>query len=1684
MGCTVSFTCCEEEEEDTPDRPDHQSEASLAAKGKRTRGRKTRKKGERRKLLKPEEAEAPNAHTFKAKSFKRPRVCGACRQPLGQQGLCCRVCKYICHKKCESKVAAACSTPVNYELSSSLDIPSKHVNPTALVTSNPEGFSNTRRKPSQPCSWSVELNMEPGQELDLTYITERIIAVSYPPGGSQLTYHQQLREVAHMLKSKHADNYLILNLSERRHDIEKLNPQVKDFGWPDLHAPPLDILCSLCKAMDSWLNADPQHVVVIHCKGNKGRTGVVVASYMYYNSICASAHQALDRYAMKKFYDDKVAAVSQPSQKRYVTYFSELLSGKTKVNNMPLFLHHIVVQGLPNFEANGGCRPFLKIYQAMQPLYTSGVYNITTEHSNSFCITIEPGLPLKGDILVKCYHKKYRSATRDEVFRAQFHTCVVQDFSPLALGKEELDAACRDERFPENGKVEFIFSPGPEKPPGSDMYQNDPELSVDYNTSDPLIRWDSYETFNVHREDSVEEVPHTEGPVDGSLYARVKKKGSTDSVPTAGNGLSVSTSGAAQHNRSMSTDSGNSTASTKTERTDDPHSHLHGAAATAAGGTAAGAGGAGEPAKRPARNGGGREESACGTAQASAALRVVPVQVHVNGGSAGTERETDILDDDDLASGGACGSGKAGEGAVSASAEDRVAARNRIVNVQPALVNGYAHDRRAGNIPGETVVMNAVNRSYSAAPVRNAHGNSGMGLYQEQTMKSSIVIRSPEPVPNQTVAFDQNSAYQHVGPAFQQQQQSMAERGGFYGHPAAEVTGDRIGAPAPQRTPQIPARSMSSRMAVQRTVSSWQSRSRPLTRQQSDVTYDRPVPGKAYEQELPPGQVLALGFPDLQAQADFEKSLLELNKLIQELDPTFKPLGPPPDGNCAIVNRPTTESTTDHRSPSNKSIVYNQAVNGNGYVQKPVEEYTENMRPSEDIIVQHTQTLAFASPTWNSAPEQGKPQEVVHNGRVAYAGGLCAAQQPGAPPPQPHQAEQQVGRTMAQRAGRDEKEGSEGARTPRSNSSLSYSLSPCSSPEPNSPTPTAAASSHTTTHSEGHAGGRPRSERAEVGSGGGTPVPGGREESVPPTPAFPVCPPTPYVNQGRCTPGMYGSPFTPGLHSYSPPEGGYGASPSLGSRLGMGAGGRPHLRNGSEAPLQKSNSVGAQSHNSQSYNSPGNVASPATGLTSPQGLSVNSQPRTFGKAPQAQAIGSAPNAGGILLQHHGSPTSNADGQVHQGHASVNHSAETYGHPQQNWQYRGSPVQHLWTPPTNSPVLGGNGQQQESSDHPVQQGSVEGALQQLQQQPALPEKRYPPGGDWVVSSPHYTLVNRESPSPLASGTPTMSCFSPSSTLPGTLHANFSRQSSVTSLPSDVSAETRAYVKFVQDTTKYWYKKDISRDQAIAVLKDSEPGSFIIRDSHSFRGAYGLAVKVAMPPPSVLQQTKKGDLANELVRHYLIESTPKGVRLKGCPNEPFFGSLSALVYQHSITPLALPCQLIIPDKDPMECSETDSSEANTANSASELLKQGAACNVLFLGSVEMESLTGPQAIAKAVGEVLEASAATPAATAVHFKVSAQGITLTDNQRKLFFRRHYPSITVTFCDLDPQERKWQNNGSNSANIFGFVAKKQASTTDNLCHLFAELEPEQPAGAIVNFVTKVMLGSQNVSTKPAPTP
>jgi hypothetical protein len=55
-------------------------------------------------------------------------------------------------------------------------------------------------------------------------------------------------------------------------------------------------------------------------------------------------------------------------------------------------------------------------------------------------------------------------------------------------------------------------------------------------------------------------------------------------------------------------------------------------------------------------------------------------------------------------------------------------------------------------------------------------------------------------------------------------------------------------------------------------------------------------------------------------------------------------------------------------------------------------------------------------------------------------------------------------------------------------------------------------------------------------------------------------------------------------------------------------------------------------------------------------------------------------------------------------------------------------------------------------------------------------------------------------------------------------------------------------------------------AIAFLKDQVPGSFVVRDSNSFPGAFGLALKVAHIPPNV--PTKGGNIKENYKSYYVL------------------------------------------------------------------------------------------------------------------------------------------------------------------------------------------------------------------------
>lgn len=100
---------------------------------------------------------------------------------------------------------------------------------------------------------------------------------------------------------------------------------------------------------------------------------------------------------------------------RYIKYFSGLLSGSLRISQSPLYLTHLTVLGVPLFEPTG-CRAFLKVYEGLNPVYTSDLYSVT--NAREFTVNLG-GLRLRGDILVKCYHRVYSKQSREVMFSLQ-----------------------------------------------------------------------------------------------------------------------------------------------------------------------------------------------------------------------------------------------------------------------------------------------------------------------------------------------------------------------------------------------------------------------------------------------------------------------------------------------------------------------------------------------------------------------------------------------------------------------------------------------------------------------------------------------------------------------------------------------------------------------------------------------------------------------------------------------------------------------------------------------------------------------------------------------------------------------------------------------------------------------------------------------------------------------------------------------------------------------------------------------------------------------------------------------------------------------------------------------------------------------------------------------------------------
>uniref|UniRef100_A0A453Z0E5 Tensin n=1 Tax=Anopheles gambiae TaxID=7165 RepID=A0A453Z0E5_ANOGA len=1583
----------------------------------------------------------------------------------------------------------------------------------------------------------ARIDEEPAaQSLQLNYVTERILASTLParrlqngsssphaPNGTPPVDEHE-RELINMLEQKHKQNYRILDLEARLVNIT------------------LEKLCELCKYIDSWLGSGKEKIVVLQDREDKHRLGTAIAAYLQYQKICgsnipqASGHSKnslspggtdngrrtptwldLDIYSMQKFLETVAGPLRIPSHRRYIQYFSGLLSGVIKLNSSSFFLKAIRVESPPclHYRAitvNSEWRSFIKIFEGVRCLFTSDIYviPITTRH---FIYEIKHPLRLRGDILVRCYqiipNNNKATYEKELIASVQFHTCAITE-KEVQFTKGDVDFACEDERFSAEHRMTFCFDTVPNERPMILVFQ------------DPLVRiepiaenGDLLETINE------DESGHTQGPLDGSLYATILK---SPKSPTATTHLiSPPAEFSNGSSKSLLLLNGNGPPPPVPERSKTPNSIYLSQNGTPRS-TPVPFALAPPPAASPAFG----DRSVRAVSSASNSVSVNSSYSSYQSASPGVATVPD---------GGSPGATLATPGGTKArppsaqQVDGRESVRSPLtVSMDSGISSSGPVNRR---VQGSSVSPSSF-PSPQASPQDDRH--------RELDDLLSDMMLTVQGIPDVGQKADQTDHHQSQQP--QQQQQHQHHHHHHHHHHQnpndhfVNTNTDTIkrshSAQLPQRedarsrtpltavsdySPATAAAAAAAAAAKERELLMYETSSTTTTLTPppsesgretpllSGPSYAAAAAGTIRERELqninnnnltPAERELIMSVQRHQHQSlayprPARSTTGASERFTSDDDDDLLVHGG--TGSVAQIpyharedSRPFTYGNipatgTPQQPPAATMLKMQSGLSSPSMVRKalgtptasrktagtlPRNDFEEMLRERREKVLSEKYTIGDQSPGGGMMVSDTINNNSSGDGRWTYqqhhtvktvttqGGGGGAGTTNGYPAHEPLKRSNTMDGSFGRQFSNEGISGQswlqlqqqklrarrEQQRREHSNS-FSYNYG--------SPAfPTAGENAYSTTHRRSQTLSPVRNERnyhtltttrthsterpfvavqrahdnAKLQTIGNAPL------------SILNASPHGHIAQAQTAPSS-STPSPSAVSSPSPVPTANGNTTTTSSS-------------------STNNTSVSITHHHQTVNGGG---SPVNGHATPQPQHrhVNGNGAHYQQQQQQQQLNNSLNGSSGLLS-----------LAEQDHSTPKHGQVRLAREESFSSYRSE------TEPDNSPM--GGSPRPETPAFPVTPRTPYG-LSNGTSSPALPPKsptsqrRY--NSAWSLRSQKSSVSTYDVSKDLFSGNQqrTQELVNQNETLSCYTSRRNSTTSNANSEPQEVAPQ---FVKFARDSSKYWYKPNISREEAIALLRNAAPGTFIVRDSTTFANAYGLVVKVNHPPPGV-QYT--GPNSEELVRHFLVEPTIRGVRLKGCANEPVFTSLSALVYQHSITPLALPCRLIIPDMDLQQMEHQTPAQQ-------QLLQQGAACNVLYLFTCDTESLTGPQAIRKAVSSLL-ALRPLPKPTQVHFKASLQGITLTDNTRQLFFRRHYPSNNVSFCALDPDDRRWSIQSTTgdipaSKRMFAFVAKRSPSSADNQCHVFCELEPTQPAAAIIQFANKVLSGT---SQQPAVT-
>jgi len=300
-----------------------------------------------------------------------------------------------------------------------------------------------------------------GHDLDLTYITDRIIAMGMPSSGSAALFFNNVNEISLFCKKYHPGQCRIFNLTENLYEYPALGDvAVCHTGWIDHHAPPLGHLVNLIQRLSDYLSSSPTNVAMIHCKAGRSRSGTVIACYLLNSQLATYPHDAVLMFNIRRSLNP---SLKLPSQIRIVNYFFELLQRygglKEMINcdlilNPPTFmLTAITISPTPKLGiSHSGFTPYIEIYDKNKLLSsdTDPIWKFQSDRKfvpSDEDVILNPNVNLAGDILMVFNHTSFATFgdthhKHHSFFKLQLHTSFIEEEVLTFTSNELDDVAC------------------------------------------------------------------------------------------------------------------------------------------------------------------------------------------------------------------------------------------------------------------------------------------------------------------------------------------------------------------------------------------------------------------------------------------------------------------------------------------------------------------------------------------------------------------------------------------------------------------------------------------------------------------------------------------------------------------------------------------------------------------------------------------------------------------------------------------------------------------------------------------------------------------------------------------------------------------------------------------------------------------------------------------------------------------------------------------------------------------------------------------------------------------------------------------------------------------------------------------------------------------------------------------